>query len=301
MTTLITCDTEKDWREARRQGLGASDAPVVMGLSPWRSPLQLYAEKLGLNEVAPEETERMRWGRRLEPLIIDVYAEVTRRTAERSNPLLIHRSDQQPFMQATLDGWVSASDRLSPGVLEVKTTGLFRAEDWAEAPPLMYQVQVQHALAVVKAQWGSVVVLIGGQRLLWADVERNQPFIDVLIEKEAAFWNRLQAKEPPRPDDSAETAKLLRRLYPREQTGLVVTLPPEANEWDVALIRAKADKAEAEKRERLYKNLLQAAIGEAEAGALPDGTLYQWKARDVKGFTVEARVDRVLTRKAGPP
>ena len=296
MTTLIKSTTEAEWREVRRQGIGASDAPAILGLSPWKSPIQLYADKLGLADDGAEETEAMRWGRRLEGVIIEAYMEETKREGGSADPLVVHRSDEFPFMQATIDGWVRVPTR-QPGVLEIKTTGFFRAEDWAEGPPLMYQVQVQHALAVVGARWGSIAVLVGGQRLLWADIERHDGFIARLIEQERAFWERLQAKEPPTVDDSKATTAVLKALYPVETAGLVVNLPGEAVEWDAAIQAAKVEIKVAETKKRLHENLLRAAIGEAEAGALSNGTLWKWTSREVAGYEVQARVDRVLARK----
>lgn len=297
MTTLIKSTTEVEWREVRRQGIGASDAPAILGLSPWKSPIQLYADKLGLAEDGQEETEAMRWGRRLEGVIIAAYAEDTKREAMPGDPLTVHRSDEFPFMQTTLDGWVTEPARTARGVLEIKTTGFFRAEDWAEGPPLMYQVQVQHALAVVGARWGSIAVLVGGQRLLWADIERHDGFIARLIAQERAFWERLQAKDPPAVDDSKATSEILRALYPKEQAGLVVNLPGEAIEWDAAIQAAKAEIKAAETTKRLHENLLRAAIGEAEAGALSTGTVWKWTSREVAGYEVKSRIDRVLARR----
>ncbi len=45
--------------EARKQGIGGSDAPVVAGLSPWKSPLTLYYEKSGAMPVSEDENEAM--------------------------------------------------------------------------------------------------------------------------------------------------------------------------------------------------------------------------------------------------
>jgi putative phage-type endonuclease len=297
MTTLIKSTTEAEWREVRRQGIGASDAPAILGLSPWKSPIQLYADKLGLADDGTEETEAMRWGRRLEGVIIRAYAEDTDREARAGDPLTVHRSDEWPFMQTTLDGWVMTPSRPGMGVLEIKTTGFFRAEDWADGPPLMYQVQVQHALAVVGARWGSIAVLVGGQRLLWADIERHDGFIARLIEQERAFWDRLQAKEPPTVDDSTATTAVLKALYPAETAGLVVNLPGEAVDWDSAIQEAKVQIKAAETAKRLHENLLRAAIGEAEAGALSNGVVWKWGTREVKGYAVQPRVDRVLARR----
>ncbi len=41
-----------EWLELRRQGLGASDMAAVMGVSPYKTPYQLWAEKTG---ATPEQ------------------------------------------------------------------------------------------------------------------------------------------------------------------------------------------------------------------------------------------------------
>ena len=35
------------WLQARRRGIGGSDAPALMGASPWATPLSVYADKMG--------------------------------------------------------------------------------------------------------------------------------------------------------------------------------------------------------------------------------------------------------------
>ena len=36
-----------EWLENRKNHIGASDAPVVMGVSPWDTPYKLWENKLG--------------------------------------------------------------------------------------------------------------------------------------------------------------------------------------------------------------------------------------------------------------
>ena len=39
--------SREDWLQVRQQGIGSSDAAAAVGLSPYKSPLQLWAEKTG--------------------------------------------------------------------------------------------------------------------------------------------------------------------------------------------------------------------------------------------------------------
>jgi putative phage-type endonuclease len=273
--------TEAEWLELRRGGLGSSDAAAVLGVSSFKSPLALYAEKLGLAE--PEaESPAMRWGKLLEATIAQEYARETGRAVYHPKILLQH--EKHEFMLATPDRFATVhkapktfTTTLADHTLlvEIKTAGAYKADDWAEEPPLEYQVQVQHGLAVTGFDLASLVVLIGGQRLLWVDLERNDRFIAVLIEREREFWERIQKLEPPAATGADK--ETLAKLYPKE-TGTSVDLPREALDWDKRLQEAKEEL----KRWELVKDeseaLLKGWIGEATYGVLPDGAgRYSWK------------------------
>ena len=60
---LIECKNETDWLAERRKGIGASDAAVILGVSPFKTAYPLYAEKVG--DVEAEDLsgiERIKWG-----------------------------------------------------------------------------------------------------------------------------------------------------------------------------------------------------------------------------------------------
>ena len=173
------------WLEARRAGIGASDAAAVIGARP--SPLAVFLDKLGLAE-AQAETPAMAWGRKLEPLVAAQYAEETGRRVVDPGPFTIHqsRAAETPWLMATLDR-VIVDDARGPGVLEIKTTHAAHREQWAEEPPLPFLVQVMHQMAVTGYTWGSLAVLIGGQEFLWVDVPRNEEFIQLLVTPRGAL------------------------------------------------------------------------------------------------------------------
>lgn len=60
----------------RRSGIGSSDAPVVVGLSSYSTPADLFLEKRGLadREVPPRVQEAAEWGIIMEPIILREYA-----------------------------------------------------------------------------------------------------------------------------------------------------------------------------------------------------------------------------------
>jgi len=285
----------EQWLAARRSGIGASEAAAVLGVSPWKTPLQLYAEKLEITEPDIAETEAMQWGLLLEAPVAEHYATVTGRTLADPGRFTLHRSRMHPWMVATLDRAIlRAEGRTVPGVLEIKTTGGFRAEDWETEPPMPAQVQAQHQLAVMDWQWGSIAVLIGGQRFRYFDVERNDAFIEAMIATEAAFWQRLEEQNPPPVDGSDSARDLLKRLYPKETPGLTVVLPGEATDWAARRLEGIALGKQGEAMRTAAENRIKQAIGEAEVGVLSDGSQFTWRATERAGYVVQATLVRTL-------
>lgn len=282
--------SHQEWLEVRKQGIGSSDAPVVLGLSPWCSPFNLYCQKLGIVEP-PDETEKMEWGKILEDPIAQKYSERTGRDTVIEPYVLQH--PQKSFLLANLDRVIPDSN--DPGVLEIKTCSAFRKHEWEDEPPLLPQVQLQHQLLVTGYRWGSIAVLIGGQKLKWWDLERNDNFIAVLLEREEEFWERVKKYDPPMPDHMDATTEALLHLYPQD-TGEIVELPPDIVEWDRELQEAEATKEVAEKTIKQIKNKIRLAMGTATYGKGPNGIYYQNKLQQRDAYTVPASKYRVLRR-----
>jgi putative phage-type endonuclease len=78
MLVLTSTDgmSEQEWLELRRKGLGGSDVATAMGLSPWKSPMQLYLEKTGEIDPEPLTSEVVYWGTVLESVIANRFAEL---------------------------------------------------------------------------------------------------------------------------------------------------------------------------------------------------------------------------------
>lgn len=296
---VIECETKEAWLAERRKGIGASEAAAVLGASPWKSAADVWAEKVGIAEPSEEETEAMLWGTRLEPIIREVYMlETERLVVQPGGPFAIVQSKKYPFLRTTLDGTIVPIDDRGPGVFEAKTASFFKREEWAEEPPLQYQIQNQHQLAVTGWTWGGDAVLIGGQRFLHTDFAANLGFQALLIQKLEVFWESV-VKEVPPPVDGSDGAKdLLARLFPRQEPGKIVALPTEAMTWHQDLAGVKDELKRLKDREAELKNYLTAAIGDGEMGVLPSGDAYTWRLVEKKEYVVQPQSYRELRFKA---
>ncbi len=70
MKQVIAKTTEishEEWLKLRLKGIGGSDCAAAVGMSRWKSPLEVFMEKTG-RKAQVEETEKMYWGRTLEPV-----------------------------------------------------------------------------------------------------------------------------------------------------------------------------------------------------------------------------------------
>lgn len=300
---LIESQRREEWLEKRRLGIGSSDAAAVVGLDPWRTALDVYADKTGAPPVE-YVTERARLkreeGRLLQPLILREFEE---RTTIRTLPSdVLYRSRAHPFMVTTPDGF-GVTDR-DVVVVEAKRVGGRMRGGWEADIPEYVKAQVAHHLIVLGLDRAFVPALfeepVGGAHFRWYEFRLTVEVREFVVSCEADFWQRVQAGEPPPIDGSGRAAEALARMYPVDN-GLIVQLPEAAAEWDRARLDAIAAEKEARARREAAEARLKEAIGEAAWGVLPDGlTRYSWKEVSRKGYSVRATTHRELRRYALP-
>ncbi len=301
-TEEIVVPTRKEWLEARRTlGIGSSDAPAILGISRYKSAFQLYREKLGLEMPTKGDNEQIEWGNILEEPIAQRYALETGRSVR--NPRLpgtftLARSRTVEFMVASVDRYTINPERPEDGegVLEIKNAHFFVGKSWLDyqEPPAEFQVQLQHQLAVSGEKWGSLAALIGGCRFVWADIPRDEEFIELLIKAEDEFWSRLLRQEPPVPDGSDATKRAIDAMFRKPGTGEIVAFPPELVDVHIELQDAKVAVAEAKNRKNAAENVLRMSIGDNIGGRLPNGTVYTWKPQTRREYVAKETTFRVL-------
>lgn len=273
--------TREAWLTLRRQSLGASEAAAALGVSPYVTPVELWQRKLG---IAPEqpETEAMRWGTLLEPLILAEYQARTGRRVVATQEYRVH--PDHPHLTATLDG------RCEDGrLVEIKTASAWArewgAEDTDEVPE-PYLVQVAQQMAVTGADTADVVVLIGGQRLRIYNVPRNDRLVDLVVEEGTRFWRCVERRSPP--DWGRRTASDLAAVYPGCEGEAAWSLE-DAERITGFLDQIEVDKHAAkviEARIEDNKAHVLKAMGTARTGTLPDGRTVKRFRQEVAAKTV---------------
>lgn len=287
----------EEWLRERRKGIGGSDAATLFGANPWASKFSLFQDKVGALPIETrEESANMRWGNILEPVVRDQYAIETSRTVTDGATGAVH--PELEIARANTDGTIAEIEGFSgPGVYEGKISFAFsKRAEWAEGVPLYYQIQVQHYMAVLDYKWASVAAFLPGKSdpLVFFDIERNDRFVEALLEEEDSFWRKhVVPKVAPDPDGSRSSTKALKLLHPKDN-GLIVRLPQEGEELAEELAKVKAEIKELDARKKACENKIKAMIGDHTFGVLSDGTGFSFKHQHKKSYTVKAQDIRVL-------
>ena len=287
--------TRAEWLEARRRGIGGSEAAAVCGVNPHRSAMSVYLDKLG--ELPEEDAgERAYWGTVLEDVVAKHYAEVNPGVKVRRVNYMMFDPDR-PYMLANIDREVIKNGTRYG--YEGKTTDAKNAAEWVdEGVPVIYVYQVQHYMSVTGFPFFDIGCLIGGNFYVQRRVPRDEYLIRFIREKEAAFWLSVETRTPPEWDGSADGWEVLKKLHPTSEPGKEIELPQEMAEtlaaYQTAELQRKYYAGEIkglEKERDAYKQALCAAMGDAEIAHLNGYTLcYKTSVRH--GYTVEDKTVR---------
>jgi putative phage-type endonuclease len=256
--------TRQEWLVERTKGIGGSDASVILGFNPWKSPFQLYIEKTG-GQVEEINNEAIYWGNVLEDVVAKEFSRVTGKKVRKRNVMFRH--PEHDFMIANIDRDVVGEKAL----LECKTTNAFNADAWeGDHIPPAYICQLQHYMAVLGYEKAYIAVLIGGQKFVWKELERDDEFIELMIEAEKEFWEEHVMKNiPPEIDGTNSASELLKKMYPQDNGETVMLESDKAETLIEAIESIKSEIKEKNTLLKEYENKLKLMIGDAAVGVTP--------------------------------
>jgi len=260
----------EQWLEIRKKGIGGSDSAAIVGLDRYRSPFDVYADKLGLKQEQPDN-EAMRQGRDLEEYVASRFCEQTGKKVRRRNAILQH--PEHRWMLGNIDRWVVGEN----AGFEAKTTSVLNRCKFSQGEfPPNYYVQCVHYMAVTGAERWYLAVLVLNKSFHVFTIERDEAEVQALIEAEKHFWeNHVLKQIPPAPDGSEATSEVIKQLFPeaREREEVVLFGYEDKIEQYLELdVRVKELECERDK----LKQELQLAMADAEIGRA-QGYIVEWK------------------------
>lgn len=264
----------------RQRYLGGSDIAAILGISPWRTPLDVYLDKTeGRQPEDPSKAKIFRRGARMEPYILDLLAEehgieIVARNNRYIDPV-------HGFLAAEIDAESATGENI-----EAKSANQFAAKNWGEQGtdeiPVYYSAQGMHGMMITGAPATIFPVLIGSDDFRVYRLERDEELIGIIREKEVEFWDRIQRREPPEPTTAAD----LLRLHPKSDGAII-----QAS--DAILDRYNEMKAMIKRRDMLDSDIedakLELQMFMRQAGMLKFGAtpLCTWREQDTTRFSLE--------------
>jgi len=281
--------TRQEWLEERTRGIGGSDASIILGLNKYRTPFELWLEKTGQTNVEESQAEAAYFGNLLEEVVAKEFEIRSGKKVRRNNFMMQH--PEYNFITANIDRKVVGED----AILECKTASAFLAKDWeSEEIPAPYLVQVQHYLGVTGYKHAYIAVLIGGQRFVWKDIERDEELIQMIFDAEVHFWNHhVLGNVPPALDGSSAAEKFLKERYAESEEGKTIDLAFEYKDKLDNLLELKQNIKQLQELAKQTENELKHELKEAETGFVKN---YQvdWKP------VTQNRVDNKLLKSKYP-
>ncbi len=280
--------------------IGGSDAAAILGVSRWKTPFQLYQEKIGayIQETNPAREKIFSRGKRWEPVVIEMLVDelesrghdvkVIERNARYIDP-------KYSFLQAEIDLELLIDGEEVNG--EMKTVHPFAAKDWGaedtDEMPVYYTAQCMHGLMIKPRKRVIVAALIGADDLRVHQLVRDDYLIAMIRQKEVEFWTRVLTRNPPEPTEAAD----VKWLYGKD-AGTVA----EATDNIALVCQGLKDKKAVlkglEKEIESLETVLKASIGEAATLLYRSKPIATWKNQQtirLDGKALEAKEPEIYS------
>jgi putative phage-type endonuclease len=279
------------WVDARRAGITATDVVAILGLSPHRNAVDVWASKLDPSKVDPETSRAMRYGTALEDPIAKVWA-TERQALVYAIGVTVRR--EHSWARASIDRAVSrCRDSLRAHTrecfLEVKATGprgWWDQDRWAgDLPPAAVLAQVAWQRWVVGADHAHVVVASGTEDRTWTLTgEQLDPIAEVAVPAAAYVWECVQAGVVPAVAAGAPDVDASLVAVPREDARVIVDVP-DVERAAAAYTDALEDRRTADRAVSTHRRVLLEAMGTARYAATTGG--WRWGVAESRSVDVE--------------
>ncbi len=280
--------TEKQLEE-RVNYIGSSDAPAVLGLSRWATPLSVWAIKT--RQIKPEDISSklsVKLGHRLEKVVAELFEEETGKKVRRVNETYYH--PKHKFLGCNIDRRIVGDD----SILELKTASAWKRDEWEDKNiPQEYIVQVLHQLAVTGMKKAWIAVLIGNEDFQCKEIEYDDTLIKDVVDQEVSFWQDYVVTKTMPMVVTQDDAETLQKLFPDAMPDSMVELEKGYNFTIDRIFEYKEQIKGLDKNVKELSNRLKAALKDKEVGTTDLYTI-SWKNVNKSSYIVPASNSRQL-------
>jgi len=263
------------WLALRLNHLTGTDLAKIMA----GKEMEVWLDKKQ-QSTRGEAPEYFYWGNKLQPKILEGYADKVGQPIEHADPYDLIENPHQPLFSVSLDArWTQGDKRC----VDAKNVGYMDAMVWGPPGstliPDAYYVQLQMQMAATDTPFADLAALFGGRKLAVYTIERDQALIDDLYNIGLAWWQKHIVGDTTPPVEGTDT--WLKYLASRRQTSNQVVEATEADvPWVVQLREARLTGTQAEALEKEARAHLELSIGEHAGMAGPGFKLSFRKSTD---------------------
>lgn len=285
----------QEWLKFRENGLGASEIGTLMGVNSWKSPAELYYQKIGIIPQKVEENMPMFMGTILEETVADIFEhwEIDEKTMIENyrkglkvrhlyepigyviNPSFPHLFFSPDRLVVTKDIRVRNSTinlENVDAIAEIKTISGWSSKQWEGGVPPSYYLQLQTYMMGLGVPKGYLVVLEDGRNFKVHEYEADEEIISSIITITEEFWKRVQLgreavanggdydQYAPPPDGTEAYSEYLNERFsnPEDKT---VASTPEIDEHITQYLELGGKISELEDEKREHANMIKTHMG----------------------------------------
>ena len=250
-----------EWIQFRTRGLGASEVGTLMGVNSWKSPAELYYQKIGLIPQKVEPNIPMFMGTILEKTVAEIFeywdgddASMLKNYEEGTKvrtlyepvgyvvnpdyPHLFFSPDRLQIKSKNLrirDGRINLEN--VEAIIEIKTISGWSSKQWEGGIPPSYYLQLQTYLMGLALDTGYLVALEDGRNLKVHKFDRDEEMVNMIARMTSEFWTRVEAgrlalelgedyeQYAPPPDGTEAYAEFLNKKFANPEENTIVSTP----------------------------------------------------------------------------
>lgn len=198
--------SHEDWLRFRKRGIGASEVGYVLGLSPYKSKLELFYEKISPQIFINEDSIPAFMGKFMEEHIATMWQYwkdggdqmEMQRNFKTNNKIRTMRKVNAYIQNPSFPHLFVSLDRrfrhvtLGSSCLEIKTIGGFEANKWEGGIPAYQVAQIHTQMLVTGWRYGELAAFKDGRYL---DVYPFKPHAGMrreIIKQTSDIWKRIE-------------------------------------------------------------------------------------------------------------
>ena len=276
-------------RKISESYIGGSNIAAVLGLSNFKTQLQLWSELTGL---LPREDisgkMQVRLGNKMEAVVAEVFEEDTGKKLHRVSETF--RNPKYPYLVGHIDRRV-VGER---AIVEIKAVSAWSKELWKDGnAPQEYLIQLMWYMGLTNTPMGYLVALIGNQELAIVPVNFDKEVYEQMVAKAVKFWEDFVIPKVMPTTITKDDGSTLYQLFPISDPNKDIVLTDETNIVIEQINSMTQDRIALDDQIEQRKNELKAILGDNESGRTGNWRV-TWKTQNKKEYVVKASSTRVL-------